>query len=73
MCNIHHGNFYSVTVGVGQVAKDEQRSLLGQRLRHREVPQLGADVLHGGALQHTQIRQISTPTAAEGQSASNSA
>lgn len=49
-CYNHHGDLHGITVGVGQVAEDEQRSLLGQRLSHGEVPQLGADVLYSGAL-----------------------
>lgn len=54
VCSNHHGNLHGVTVGVGQVTEDEQRSLLSQRLSHGEVPQLRADVLHGGALWATQ-------------------
>ena len=77
-CNNHHGDLHGVTVGVGQVAEDEQRSLLGQRLSHGEVPQLRADVLYSGALWHTHTHthtptgQISICTAGEEQSASNS-
>ncbi len=52
-CYNHHGDLHGVAVGVGQVTEDEQRSLFSQRLSHREVPELGADVLHGGALRHT--------------------
>ncbi len=50
VCNNHHGDLHGIIVGVRQVTEDEQRSLLGQRLSHREVPQLRADVLYSGAL-----------------------
>ena len=59
MCHNYHGNLHSITVGVRQVTEDEQRSLLGQRASHREVPELRADVFNRGALKHTHNRSES--------------
>lgn len=50
VCNNHHGNLHRILVGVGLVTEDDERPVLGQRLSHREVPQLGADDLYSGAL-----------------------
>ena len=52
-CGNHHGDLHGVIVGVRKVAEDEQRSLVSEQLSYREVPELGADVLHRGSLGRT--------------------
>jgi len=70
VCNNYHGDLHRVPVGVRQVTQDKQRSLLGQRLSHGEVPELRADVLDSGALRYTHTHthiQISVCTASNNQ------
>lgn len=50
MSGTHHGNLHGVTVGVGQVTENEERTFLSQGLGDGKVPQLRTDVLHNGTL-----------------------
>lgn len=46
----YNGHIHSVRVGVGEVAEQEERVVLGQAARVVEIPQLKTDVLHRGSL-----------------------
>lgn len=61
----YNGHIHSVRVGVGEVAEQEERVVLGQASRVVEVPQLKADVLHRCSLHREKNSVERTPGAVQ--------